>query len=206
MAIKNKDGSVYTLRGPNPLMETQEFWDHHRIELINFHVDGQQTIKDEKRLRYYEDVVDIKEELNLEENRVIPAKEFIQEIQQTPVAIVEPVVEQPPVVEKQPIPRSISKRVVGIHCVPVVETSVTDELYGETRKRRSYGQKYLMEGIPMTENDFIFQFWSSKEIVPGSVVYPQTQSKRWWRVQSVAPKSDGFVMSCIASDVNPDFS
>ena len=32
MVIKNKDGSVYKLKGPNPLMEDQTFWN----DLENF--------------------------------------------------------------------------------------------------------------------------------------------------------------------------
>ena len=35
MAIKDKDGKGYTLRGPNPLMKAQQEWDKTKIRLFN---------------------------------------------------------------------------------------------------------------------------------------------------------------------------
>lgn len=36
MAIKRKDGSVYKLQGPNPLMQDQSFWDGEKSVVHNF--------------------------------------------------------------------------------------------------------------------------------------------------------------------------
>lgn len=36
MTIYDRDGNVYRLRGPNPLMKTQQSWDPSRVEVINF--------------------------------------------------------------------------------------------------------------------------------------------------------------------------
>ena len=35
MGIKDKDGNVYKLRGPNPIMNKQDQWDKSKIKLIN---------------------------------------------------------------------------------------------------------------------------------------------------------------------------
>ena len=36
MVIKNKDGSEYKLRGPNPIMKNQNLWDNFQIHNMNF--------------------------------------------------------------------------------------------------------------------------------------------------------------------------
>ena len=36
MAIKNKDGTDYRLKGPNPHMKNQLLWDHFELHNMNF--------------------------------------------------------------------------------------------------------------------------------------------------------------------------
>jgi len=61
MVIKNRDGTVFKLKGPNPLMKSQEIWDKHSIKLINFNnkelfveIDSKNPIKE-----FEEDIPDI---------------------------------------------------------------------------------------------------------------------------------------------------
>lgn len=103
MAIKDKDGNVYKLRGPNPLMKTQQEWDRAKLNFINMGRHDSEVVEDERNPidKFKEDfnVLNIGEELNLKSNKeataVVPTKEFIDEISQEPeVAEVEDNVEE----------------------------------------------------------------------------------------------------------------
>lgn len=217
MAIKDKDGSVYKLRGPNPLMRTQQEWDRAKIKLINLGTQSE-VVEDERNpiqeFKETYNVLDIGEELGLksnEETRYVKPVEFIQEIQETP-SEPEIVVEKPP--EPEEVVITVDKSLLKIfkehgktfHCVPAVGFKEhRDELYESSYKTVVYGDKLLFDGLVVEESDLKISVWCIKSVGPSSIIYKQDRAERWWRVVESEPKTGGYLLSAIPSDSNPSF-
>lgn len=202
MGIKDKDGKVYKLRGPNPIMKTQDFWDQKHVKLINF---GWQstTVSDERNpvkkfVEDYEipdigDLLEPEEPPKPEEPEEVPDPEP-EELQQSPE----------PEFSTQTL-KLLDKHKTMFHCVLAREVAVRDDLYGETYTRVTYGDKIHIPAVITHQDDLSMEFWSTKQIPNNSIVYPQDRTKRWWKVKASYPKTGGHVMSAIVSDVNPSF-
>jgi hypothetical protein len=233
MAIKNKDGSVYKLRGPNPLMKDQADWDKKKMNLINMGWEEEVVADARNPVKKFEtdyNVVKMDEELglipNIEANAtaVVPAKEFIEGIQETQVedpVITEPtpVIPQmpdPPEEKKQPVlnvdvrlARMLRERGVEYYCAPAIGKKVhIDDLYGNTYETVQYGDKYVFDAVVIDQSDLQLQFWCVRPITEKSIIYRKIEEggERWWRVREVEEKTGGYLAMANVSDSNPDFS
>lgn len=219
MAIKNKDGSVYKLRGPNPLMKEQSQWNRNNIRFFNLGHKSE-TVKDDHNPieAFNENVLDIGEMLDLKPNpptKTIPAAKFIEEAKKfTPEPVVDP---EPkpvlvPVINVSPeVARIIKERGVKYHCAPQVSVKThTDKLYSNTYTTPVYGDQFVFDAIVLDESDLEIQIWSLKHIPDGSIFYQKAKDSlwegRWWRTTTSEPKTGGFTTLGHVSDVNPDFS
>jgi len=198
MAIRDKDGKVYKLQGPNPLMKNQEKWDMNDIVLHNFKW-GSETIKDTNKAHKFLSDLNIKEDSNI---AVMPATEAptYVELDESP----EPIVEPPKM--EQETQDIFDQRKTLIHCLPIVIEQFTDALYGDSYKRTTFGQKFGFYGIIVDIGDLGIQFWSYDEIIPGSIVFPEMKLKRWWKVTESEDKTGGYLSTALPSDYSPDLS
>lgn len=187
MPIKDTDGNVVRLRGPNPLMKDQEVWDKSKLTLINM---------------YWEPLI-------IEDNKKT-VKDKVEAFREQPKQEVPVAVEVPTVVIPEPKPKEvlsdktallIEKHKVMFHCLP--RKTVTDELYGTTRQ--VYVNKFTFEGIIVKQEDLRMVFWSELLIEAGSIVYPMTSEKRWWKTTTIEEKSGGYMVDTIISDISPSF-
>lgn len=219
MAIKDKDGNVYHLRGPNPLVKNRADWDTSQVQLINVGDWKPITIEDPKSpaRQAKENATDIAEELDLfegpEETKTISSVDFIEEIIQT-----EPVQQQVEtqiksdqvVINVDPkLAKILKERGVQYYCAPVIgENIFTDDIYGSTYSTFKYGDKFLFDAIIVAQSDLQLQFWCVREISKNSIVYRKHQhgGERWWRINNSEPKTGGFVCLASVADVNPDFT
>lgn len=213
MAILDKHGKVYELRGPNPILETQTPWDRDQIELINMHEDGREVLKDKKTdlQRAAERVFDIG---RIIQQRPISAKQFMEEIKapveepkpEPPPPEPEKVPEPPPPPEPQPqrttIPEKVQKAAVRLLCVPVVMVRIGTSKLLQSR----FGDKFSFEGVILNQEDLNLKFWTTTKIKDGSIIYPQTLDKRWWKVVHSQPSANGWIYDSVPSNLNPDFS
>ena len=222
MAIKNKDGSTYTLRGPNPLMSEQADWDKTKIKLINLSwkseiiEDQRNPIKEIKK-----NVVNLPEELGFKSkpvSKIVPTKDFISEI----TAPVQPPKEIPQVATPQVEPettviidvdpklaRVLKERGAEYFCSPVIGTKThTDEFYLNSYEVPIYGDEFVFDAIMIDQSDLQLQIWSVKYIPKGSIIYKKVKDggERWWRVSQIEPKTGGFISLSVISDMNPEFS
>lgn len=94
MAIKDKDGKVYVLRGPNPLVKDRCEWDKSKISFYNLSNIKTEIVKDTKNpiKEFKKNIIDIGEKLSLSDtpsksdiNTVIEAKDFINEINESSI-------------------------------------------------------------------------------------------------------------------------
>lgn len=214
MVIKNKNGSEYKLRGPNPIMIQQDLWENFQLHNMQF--------QEEHRENTVSHVASVKK-INLGQSVTI--QDNIQSLASKPVETPNPT-PQPtvfkyeipkieptpsPEIEKVYRPKSISDKLKSynkdvLNCLPAKSKTITDTLYEEKTVKVTYGDQFLFEAIIIDESDFELLFWSHLEnIQKYSIVYPRNKNKRWWKVESVSNAPEGFFLKCRPSDVQPSF-
>jgi hypothetical protein len=225
MAIKDKDGKVYKLRGPNPLVKEMAAWDQSAVKLINIgeqveveviHDTGSpvQLMKD--------NVINIKKELDLfegpERSKIIAPQEFIKDIVESEVvAPIEVVVVEEQVVENKPVTLDVNEKIAKIFkdrgveyfCAPVIGyDTFRDDFYGSSYKTPKFGKQIMFDAVIVDQSDLQLQFWCIKDIPKDSIIYRKLNQggERWWRVQHTEQKTGGYLCVCGVSDINPDFS
>lgn len=214
MVIKNKDGTTYNLRGPNPLLEDQEDWNKDAVRLINLGWRSQ-TITDEHNPieKAQENVVNIRDDLNLTDNpKAIRGQDFIKELTATTDVKIEKPIEKSVEVEINVDPklaRILRERGVEFYCAPAVDVKThTDDLYGSSYETITYGEQFVFDAIVIDESDFQIQFWCVRPVTVNSIVLKKIRERgeRWWRINQVETKTGGHLAICVTSDSNPDFS
>jgi hypothetical protein len=231
--IRDKDGSEYKLRGPNPLIKTQIDWDRNAIKLINMRWQSE-VVTDERNpiAEMRKHVRDIGDELGLTENpkprpKTVPAKKFLEEVVAEDVKPPAPAKPKPAPVPSPPPPpppdpdepvqinvdpkmaRILRERGVVYLCAPCVDYKHhTDDLYGDTYRTPVYGEPYAFDAVVIDQSDLEIQFWCVKPITVDSVVYRQRKEggERHWRVAQVEDRTGGYVARGVTSETNPDFS
>lgn len=201
MAIKDKDGNVFKLSGPNPVMKTQELWDlkniiYHNMKFGEIIAEGEREPEINVVLHKLSDQPTTQEVLARAEPQPIPVEE-----EPVSVAVMEPV--KPSVTQKTA--QLLQKNKVIFYCLPVLIQKYSDDLYGGEYTKDIYGDKFAFPAIVIEETDLVIQFWADTKLPERSVVYPKMRTKRWWRIQESSEKSGGHLYSAVASDVNPDF-
>ncbi len=198
MVIKNRDGTVFKLNGPNPLMKSQEVWDKHSIKLINFdnkelfvEIDSKNPIKE-----FEEDIPDITKAM----------EKVVKEIKLATT-------EEPKIEEKiedkvfsNDFLKLYEKNKIAFLGVETIDRSYKDDLYGDSYSKTEFSEKIDFHGVIFDKNDFRLSFWSMQKINLKSIVYPKDETKRWWQVQDCRPRSGGFEHTCVLSALNPDFT
>lgn len=168
MVIKTKNGDIYKLDGPNPLMANQKIFG----DFILHNKVGQIVLMPVE-------------------------KAIVQEVKEDEAV---KVLNEPKLSIKEP-----SK--VMMWCLPAHDQEYIDKLYNEVYKRRVYGSKFLVEAIMVEDSDIGMLFYvNTKSITEESIVYPRNSHKRWWRVKTIKPDQEGFLVSAVITDYHPDFS
>lgn len=199
MALKNKDGSPYKLFGPNPIMSEMAMWDKES-KLVLHNVGG--------KLVSYQDAT------------VVFHNQEPQIVKETETPVPEPV--KPPVVEETPVldkfdeipiiesvevpedPNAVDK--IKIWCQPAYFRQYKDG--EEVVSKLRYGQKFLFEAILEEEGDFqILLYTTTDTVTEGSILFPKTHDKRWWRVAQTLKGDDGLIrIVATLTDYQPEFS
>ena len=218
MAIKDRDGKVYKLRGPNPLLVQQQEWDKSKINFYNLKGTRNEVVVSDERNpveAFKDNVIDIGKELKLESKEVhtktIEPKKFFEEIREVP--------KERPTVVKMPEPvklvvddkmaRILKERGVEYHCCPAIgRKSHIDDLYGNGYSTVEYGEKFVFDAVIIDESDLELQFWCVKPVTAQSVIHKKHKQggERWWRITNVDSKTGGWLARAVTSDSNPDFS
>ena len=191
MAIKDRDGNVVKLRCPNPVMTTQQTWDNSKVIYHNMFFPII-TVPDSRR----------GESMYDEECESLPV--IVEEEIVTPTTSIDP---PPDRNRARKINKLLEERKVEMLCLPIVIQNYNDSLYGSSYNRVQFGQKIMITGYIVTQEDLQFVFWTEKQLAEKSIVYPtKMEMKRWWRVEKITVQSGGFLISCSPSPISPDFS
>lgn len=222
MALKNKDGTVYKLRGPNPVLKDQKLWDSFKVH--NMQVQGEiqpdasdiQAIRTDFQVRnnFLDDLdqAAAEQEANSIDIKVVEsvAKTELPKLQiSEPIKVKETRAVEAPLPETIPA-KSIDVPKIFIYCLPAVIKSKTDEVYGDNYQTIKYNDPFSFEGIVLDQSDLTFKFWTqtdslTSQIQHGSVLFPKGNQRRWWRVQNKIEKTGGWIITAHPSDFQPHF-
>lgn len=223
MAIRDKDGNVYKLKGVNPIMRDQVDWDKKKMRLINMKEWKTEIVEDARNpveeFKTDFNVVNIGEDLNLfqgpepPQTEVVKAQDFIDDInanQEQPEPKETELQKEEVVFDLDPrTARLIRERGVEYYCAPAIGSKEhRDDLYDSSYTTTQYGEKFVFDAILVDQSDFELQFWCVRPMTVNSVVYRKVRQggERWWRVRDVESKTGGYLVSAVVSDSNPDFS
>lgn len=220
MAIRNKDGTVYKLRGPNPLEEGQEFWEPGVDDFVLHNCEwNPETSADEIQVKPHVSAFSNPSAI-VEEPTI---REDVQVVEPTEEPVVheepsdepeKPAIPLPPEPAPSQVPESVLKNAMLFWCMPASIKEVIDDLYGDKYSEVRYGKKFTFEAILVEQTDMMIQFWTTvRQVTKGSVVYPsryihiskEYDDVRWWKVSSITEKSKGLLIQAIPTEINPDF-
>lgn len=198
MVIKNSDGSIYKLNGPNPVMKEQKTWNGfilHNMDWNPYIFGNEEKPVQSTPVQEYKDT-------------------FLEELEKTQPENPkqENVTTEAPKNEKpQTVKDNLNKPKLNIpttlcYCLPAKEESKTDFLYDEVYKSVSYDQPFVLEIVITEETDVTFECWTTIDKVDlGSILYPKNKMKRWWKVSKKEPKTGGFLLKGVISQYQPSF-
>lgn len=204
MALYNKDGSVYKLDGPNPIMKTQEFWDEFLTHNMQWnpevHADSgsKLVIRPPKRDQTTQSESFISE---LESSKY----EYKTELEAQTDPEPEKHVEDKKLDIERAYDESSSITKTFVHCLPAFTMEKKDSLYGDVSVRTHYKNRTSFEAVILKQSDIMIEMWSEVSFQEGSILYPKNGDKRWWKVQSSYPKLGGYVIQGIPSQDQPYF-
>lgn len=226
MTIKNKDGSVYKIRGPNPIMKEQDIWNDFTLHNMNFdHETLQNQIYPTKKTKK----IDLGSVTTVKDTKVstplptVPqpppkamAEEDIKIVHNNDFEL--PDFDTP---DPTPVPEKIDEDVLKpntvndklkhypkdiMYCLLAEVKEKIDPLYQEKQIKISYVRNFLFENIIITESDMNLVFWSHLDfITKSSIVYPRNNSRRWWKIDKIKQAPDGMFFSCVPTEVTPKF-
>jgi hypothetical protein len=180
MSIRKKDGTIYKLSGPNPIMKNQQIWDG-KYKLHNFEEENQ------KEIIAIPKPIKPPEEPKKIEN--LPKKnDFIQELQES----------KPKEVKKIPVIADLTK----IACLPSYFKE-KENFYGEKKKQFFYGNPFVFEGEVLDQQDIFIKIKTKTEIPYNSIIFPKDEFMRWWKVQSYNKESN--ILLAYPSEEQPSF-
>jgi hypothetical protein len=233
MAIFTKDGKVYVVEGPNPLVEKQVSWDPSRLVFHNFEWDEiSQEASRSRRSRPPKKAEETRGPSATATIEIPVREEKEKEADEHPVRdeslgneLPDREEKEPEAEDERPFDLPYIKYKVLCHCLPARLEQRKDSLYGESWGRVKYGNKFVFPCVVTSSSDLSLEFWTSdprSQITERSIVYPFTyevhnretdaydrvpyDDYRWWRVSSKEEKEGGWLFRANPSDFQPDFS
>ena len=205
MVIKNKDGSIFKLKGPNPVASKQNHWEDGDFEMHNMEWE-EVELPDASEVKKFNSDFEVKDVFS--EPIEMPQKKEQKEF--------------PKIVEKLKVDRKEkAKNIVDIWVLPA---QIEHHPEAETGKQYTikYFDKKLIEAIVIHNDNFRMIFWTNVNFCKcGTIAYLWRNSEgsvlresSWWKVDKVLDetqderlkKSGGFIHLCVPSEYTPDFS
>lgn len=187
--IKRKDGSIYKLRGPNPLLADQEIWSKESIVMHNM---GNVGRADSEPIPPQP----VPKPMPVQEPAPLPALPPEHKVKAPEPKKVEPTIEQKKRTESDEI----------MFCLPAVMQEQKDPLYGDTYKKVAYREPFRFLARVLQQNDVQFViFTTDSRVVEHSIVY-HPDLRRWWKATEIAETKDGRFVKHFVSDVTPSFA
>jgi hypothetical protein len=212
MTIRKKDGNIYVLEGPNPIVKTQVVWDPSGLVFHNFSWDEVTFSQVSTTARKKADETPEVFIPTTTSAPIEPVESIKKEIDEVPS-------------ENREFDLPYIKYKVLCYCLPAKTKVHNDKLYGESWQRVTYDKKFIFPCVVIQSSDISFEFWTSdprRQIEEKSIIYPFSyevhntatdsydkvpyDEYRWWKVSGREEKEGGWLLSCVPSEAQPDFS
>jgi hypothetical protein len=222
MAIKNKDGTTYEIKKPNPLMKNQDTWDS--FQTYNLKNDISVVEKLAKKFLPDEKIIIGKTEKISNKNEKIEIIRVDAPPVPPPTEMPLPTLPPPEFpkivkliksddVEARDIqrPNKINEKLKSfptnvMNCLLAKLEEKIDSLYEDKSLKVRYSKEVAFEAVILEENDYELNFWTHLDyITKKSVVYPMNRDRRWWKIEDVKKAPQGYFCSCKPSDLQPSF-
>lgn len=116
-----------------------------------------------------------------------------------------PIIQEPVIIEKEKNEFDDFDKTT-IYCALAKMVEIKDDLYGETKVKIKFIEKFTFEAIILSKNDFTFIFWTRiDKLTVNSVLYPQDDSKRWWEIKEIERVPGGYKIACVITRNTPSF-
>jgi hypothetical protein len=233
MSIKNKDGTEYSLRKPNPLMKYQDAWSDFKLHNMNFDaktIEANRTKAansplEKPKIGQYKTlkISDQNAEVIAVDIKPTPEPTIFDVPKPTP-----PLTPQPTIYARPPNatptrfapdeehevlkPKYISEKFMEhrkdvLCCLVAKLTEFKDTLYEDRSYKIKYVDKFVFEAIILEETDFNLVFWSHLDnFTKQSIIYPKNSNKRWWKINEIRSAPEGWFISCVPSANQPAFN
>lgn len=210
MVLKNKDGTVYQLKKPNPIMVQQDIWTDYETHNMSFQEEivlnsNKETTKNKKKINLGQTIIDTNKN---QENREVVSVQSTPIKEEIPIEKKEPEIQDEQKIERPPSVNSSFEnyKKTVINCLQAESKTILDDLYGERSTKVKYVSKFSFEAILIDEDDLNLVFWTHLDkVTKYSVLYPQNREKRWWKVNEIKKAPEGFFIVCIPSEYHPNF-
>lgn len=196
------------------MLERQDRWDADEIILHNFKWSGIVVSSGDNRAptpevkgpsvadELFQPAQEVKEIPEaIEEQKLVEPPRPVE----TPMRLAE---EPKPVEPTKPVeaPRRNTGK-LRVHCLPARIIDYTDALYGQSYKTIQYGDKFIVEAGMVSQGDIQSVFWLNDDrVTPGSILYPISMDKRWWKAVEIEDRPLGGVfVKCQVSEKQPSF-
>lgn len=93
---------------------------------------------------------------------------------------------------------------VSCWCQPAKYETHYDALYGESRNKVVWLDKFLFDGVIEDTSEMSFKIWAQVSIKPPSIIFVRPH-RRWWKVVASEPNGNGYTMTCMPSDTRLRF-
>jgi hypothetical protein len=223
MTIRKKDGNLYILDGPNPIVKEQISWEPEKLVFHNFSWD-EITYSSARSPTKKEPARKTKPTQKAESTTTIAPEAQTEEI--APEAPKEKESAPPPVESQgREFDLPYIKYKVLCYCLPAETKVHVDKLYGESWQKVTYGKKFVFPCVVTEAGDFSIEFWTSdpnEKIKDKSIIYPFSyevhntatgsydkvpyDEYRWWKVSEREKREGGWFFVCVPSESQPDFS
>ncbi len=160
MVIYRKDGSVFTLKRPNPLVVEQNLWDGEKIILHNLDNNKEEVIKKEVYVK-----------------PISVVEKYVE-----PEIIKEPIIQKEEIKSEIKLPKLIK---TPVHYLLAEINTYHDELYKETRNSITYKIKGSCEIAIINNEDLRMTFWTENKLTLNTIVYVPRDT-RWWKINKIA--------------------
>jgi len=216
MVIKNKNGTEYKVKQPNPIMKEQEVWSDFTLHNMEFDKDLVANEQNAPKLQKPKLKLGIEKTLKKEKEIPLPTPEV--QIEENDDFVIPDFNKEENAPDPTPVPKDdilrpskINQKLLQykkdvMYCMLAETKENFDPLYSEKTVKINYVRTFTFENIILEQNDIQLIFWSHLDfLTKNSIVYPRDENHRWWKINSIRNAPDGRFFVCVPTSIQPSF-
>jgi len=190
MVIKRRDGSIYRVSHPNPIMTQQDCWLDDILTTHNF--ENQDIIKlDSQKTKPTP-------EEPKPEPKVDMLKAFEEKYAKEELKIQKAAEEKIEFKVEPPKPKSVGQSL--FYCLPAKMLYIRDNVYDDEIVRIQYLAPFTFTCKVLPSNNINFIIQTEQKLTESSIIFDR-ERRQWWKIV----KAEGDTYTSVPSDIKPEF-